>query len=399
VTHGPQTEYLDRLYVQGRSLESAGSLTPRSALEVSARSVVLFGAGPLGQMTLQHLRRLDVLPVAIVDNNRTRWGTTLDGVLIISPVEAVERYARNGRFVVTIYNGSVVRRELQEKGCHYVSHFADLYFEYPTECLPFCGLAAREVILDNWNEVARGACVWQDSRSVSEYLAQLSWRLRIPNTEMPQHDPASLCYFPTDIFTLLDREQFFDCGAFDGDSLRQYLARRRPECFPRVWAFEPDAVSYTRLSQYVKSLPDGIADIRCEPLAVAERSGKLRFSALGSVSSEVTSTGEASVSCIALDDIDAEPTLIKMDVEGFELPALKGAAELLRRHRPVLAISLYHHASDLWKIPNYLESLVPDYHFFLRRYAEDCWELILYAVPVERLVSAETRPPSRQAQL
>jgi FkbM family methyltransferase len=400
VSHVPSTAHLNRLYKQGRGLEFAPPELPKGALEVSERPIVIFGAGPLGRMTLQHLQRLGVLPVGIADNDRTRWGTTLDGVLIVSAAEAVERYAKSARFVVTIYNGSAVRRELQEKGCSYVSHFADLYFEYATECLPFCGLAAREVILDNWNEVAGGASVWQDSKSVSEYLAQLAWRLRIPKTEMPRHDPASLCYFPTDIFTFLDREQFFDCGAFDGDSLRKYLARRPPKCSPRVWAFEPDAASYARLSEYVKSLADdGIAEIRCEPLAVAEYSGKLRFSALGSVRSEVTPTGETGVSCIALDDIDAEPTLIKMDVEGFELPALKGAAELLRRHRPVLAISLYHHASDLWTIPNYLKSLVPDYHYFLRRYAEDCWELILYAVPVERLLGAASRSPSRQAQL
>jgi hypothetical protein len=65
---------------------------------------------------------------------------------------------------------------------------------------------------------------------------------------------------------------------------------------------------------------------------------------------------------------------------------LKGATSVLRRHLPVLAISLYHHASDLWTIPNFLKSLAPDYRLFLRRYAEDCWELVLYAVPASRLI-------------
>jgi hypothetical protein len=75
-----------------------------------------------------------------------------------------------------------------------------------------------------------------------------------------------------------------------------------------------------------------------------------------------------------------------MDVEGFELPALKGASNRLKADSPVLAISLYHHASDIWSIPNFLKELVPAYNLYLRRYAEDCWELTLYAVPAARVL-------------
>ena len=70
---------------------------------------------------------------------------------------------------------------------------------------------------------------------------------------------------------------------------------------------------------------------------------------------------------------------------------MKGAPTRLKQHLPVLAISLYHHASDLWTIPNFLKALVPEYHLFLRRYAEDCWELVLYAVPASRLLEAKAR--------
>ena len=50
---------------------------------------------------------------------------------------------------------------------------------------------------------------------------------------------------------------------------------------------------------------------------------------------------------------------IKMDIEGAELPSLKGAERTLRAHRPKLAISLYHQLSDFVTIPRYLESLEP----------------------------------------
>jgi FkbM family methyltransferase len=390
-----QPRLVDQLRVIHERAQSLDALqgTPAALPALDRRPVILFGAGPLGQMTVAHLRRLGILPVGLVDNDQKRWGTTLDGIPILAPAEAVQRYSKTGRFVVTIYNGDAVRRQLASMGCVHISHFADLYFENAAEFLPFCGLAARSVTLDAWADVAAAAHVWHDANSVEEYVAQLSWRLRLPASEMPPHAPPSQCYFPTDLFQFLTDEVLFDCGAFDGDSLRQYLARKPADSRPKILAFEPDADSYVRLASYAKRLSnEGTVDIRIEPWAVTEHSGEVRFAALGSVRSGVAETGTVKVAGVALDDVDVTPTLIKMDVEGFELAALKGSAGLLRRHRPVLAISLYHHASDLWTIPNFLRALAPDYRLFLRRYAEDCWELVLYAVPATRLLNPSHAP-------
>jgi FkbM family methyltransferase len=370
---------------RARSLEASGQCSgdPRG----HGNTIVLCGAGPLGQMTLAHLRQVGVVPVAVVDNDRNRWGSDLEGVTILAPSEAVSRYAQSASFVVTIYNGSAVRRQFVDLGCVHVMHFSDIFFRYPRLFLPFCGLAQRAVVLDAWTEVAKAAHVWSDERSRAEYRAQLEWRLRLPGTEMPRHDAAVDCYFPADLFRYLDDEVVFDCGAFDGDSIRQYLARRPVGSHSSIVAFEPDAATFDRLANYVRQQPLEIGKrIRIEPWAVADKTGEVRFTALGSVRSGVEDLGTTAARAVALDDVGIMPTFIKMDVEGFELPALRGAAGILRDSQPVLAISLYHHASDLWAIPNFIKSLVPDYHLYLRRYAEDCWELILYAIPTSRLL-------------
>jgi hypothetical protein len=52
----------------------------------------------------------------------------------------------------------------------------------------------------------------------------------------------------------------------------------------------------------------------------------------------------------------------------------------------VLSVCLYHRPADLWEIPLFLRSLGDHYRLFLRRYAEDCWELVCYAIPEERLL-------------
>lgn len=70
-----------------------------------------------------------------------------------------------------------------------------------------------------------------------------------------------------------------------------------------------------------------------------------------------------------LDDLDLEVRgrlFMKLDVEGFELEVLAGAQEMIARHRPDLAVCVYHKTDHVRQVPEYLKSLVPDYKFILR---------------------------------
>lgn len=75
----------------------------------------------------------------------------------------------------------------------------------------------------------------------------------------------------------------------------------------------------------------------------------------------------------------ARVDFIKMDIEGSELAALKGAADSIAKWRPKLAISLYHRLEDFHVIPSYLQSLGLDYEFFLDHYSIHHEETVLYA--------------------
>jgi hypothetical protein len=54
---------------------------------------------------------------------------------------------------------------------------------------------------------------------------------------------------------------------------------------------------------------------------------------------------------------------------------------------PCFAVCTYHR-SNLWQIPNLIRSIAPEYHIFLRRYAEECWGGVCYAIPKHRLKRA-----------
>jgi len=53
--------------------------------------------------------------------------------------------------------------------------------------------------------------------------------------------------------------------------------------------------------------------------------------------------------------------LVKMDIEGAERNALKGAAKTLQQFKPKLSISAYHSKDDLDIIPALIRQIKPDY--------------------------------------
>lgn len=70
---------------------------------------------------------------------------------------------------------------------------------------------------------------------------------------------------------------------------------------------------------------------------------------------------------------------IAMDVEGSEVPALRGALSSLHAFRPKLAISLYHKPDDFFEVCEFLKALDLGYVFYLDHYAPYDEETVLYA--------------------
>ena len=86
------------------------------------------------------------------------------------------------------------------------------------------------------------------------------------------------------------------------------------------------------------------------------------------------------IKIVKLDDFlkDENVSFIKADVEGSEMSMLRGAADIIRTKKPLLAICLYHKLSDYYEIPLFIKSLVPEYHFEIRHHSPIINETVLY---------------------
>jgi FkbM family methyltransferase len=194
-------------------------------------------------------------------------------------------------------------------------------------------------------------------------------------------------YFPKDIYTWLPNEVFIDCGAFDGDTIRRFLEGREYK-FDKIVGLEPDPDSFQKLQTYVSTLPEDVKQkFTLIQSAIGSRREKLKFDATASLVSQVSNSGKMEVDCVPLDDVleDCNPTLIKMDLEGFEPDALAGAYRTIEKACAVLVITVYHCQDHLWRIPLFIHSLSSEYRFFLRPHAEEWMETSCYAVPANRL--------------
>ena len=345
------------------------------------RRIILFGAGGLGRRTLKGLRARGIEPLAFCDNNPALWGNEVDGLHVLSLRDAAKQHGRDAIFVITVWGGRPVDRmvdrinQLRAAGCQNVTHFGELYWCYP-ELFPHYAANSAHRVLEQKSSVLACWSLWADKASQREYLAQIRWRLHFDFAGLP--DPVE---GPLYFHKVGPDEVFVDCGAFDGDTVRSFLHHSGGR-YNKIFAFEPDPANFQALSTQ-----HGIIATQA---AVGRTNGTVSFSAEGNESS-AAGKGDLTVECIALDQyLAAEtPTFIKMDIEGSEPEALAGAQEIIARHSPTLAISVYHAQEHLWQIPLQIHSYNPRYRFYLRPHVYDVWDLVCYAVPHQQV-----RPPS-----
>jgi FkbM family methyltransferase len=352
---------------------------------------VLFGCGALGRIALAGLRRDGVEPLAFADNNPLAWGTTVDGLSVISLAESTNRFSRRTPIVVTIYTASTVEARLRAMGLN-VMTFPQLAIRHPKSLLPYCTLDLPSNMCAHAARIREAFGLWADECSWQEYVAQIHFRYTL-DCDLSPYSPADQIYFPLDLVTLKSDEVFVDCGAFDGDSVLAFL-KRCGGWLKGVVAIEADPQNADRLRQSMARLPTEVASkVEVVQAAIGAKDGTIRFAASGTVASHtdaITGQETLEVPCRTLDDLLAgrNPSYIKMDIEGAEPSALEGCRQVIQEHAPVLAICLYHRQSDLWEIPLQIRQMTDRYSFFLRRYSDDCWEQVLYAIPHQRLMKS-----------
>lgn len=175
------------------------------------------------------------------------------------------------------------------------------------------------------------------------------------------------------------QEVFVDAGAYTGDTIESFLHWATD--FKRIFAFEPDPSNLGQCRTRAEKL--SISDkVTYFPCGLSDHEGTVAFENGAGSGSRIDNQGSMNVPLATLDASvgDARVTFIKMDIEGAELAALHGAAATIQRCHPKLAICLYHKPEDILEIPSYILSLDKSYRLYLRHYALQPAETVLYCI-------------------
>lgn len=357
-----------------------------------ARPVVLHGAGGLGRRAFDAMRARGDAPVAFSDNRAGGAGASIDGIPILTPEEAV-RLHPDAVFVITIWGANSTHRQAHSReqlstlGAGVICSFPLFAWHYAS-ALPHYLVDFPDGPLLQRERVRSAFHLLSDLDSQREFVEQLRLRTtgEFDHLASPVAHPQ---YFPPDLVQWRAGEVVFDGGAYDGDSLRSWVDWRGAD-FKRWIAVEPDPLNRDRLHALIAALPEGMhGRVTVHECALGAVAGSLTLEVTGTAGSTVakgTGSNSIEVTVCTADSLDQhEPvSFFKLDIEGAELEALAGAASMIARGRPVLAISAYHRQDHLWRVPLACAELLPDSTLHLRPHNEEGWDLVCYAVPHER---------------
>lgn len=179
----------------------------------------------------------------------------------------------------------------------------------------------------------------------------------------------------SDILRLNDNENIVDLGAYDGDTIREFLSATNGK-YNHITALEPDAKNYKKLCKNCEKL----SNIDLINMGAWDKKETLIFSTKAGRNSKLSAEG-VSVEVTDIDSLNIPATFIKMDIEGSELKALCGLEQTIKSHHPKLYVCAYHRNEDLFALPLKILEINSTYKIYFRhsKYIP-AWESNFYCV-------------------
>ncbi|MGO5097223.1 FkbM family methyltransferase [Agathobaculum sp. LCP25S3_E8] len=219
----------------------------------------------------------------------------------------------------------------------------------------------------------------QDDLSREMLCAHINGRITgrsIPFERAPWSDPQ---YFLDDLMIWKDHEVVVDCGAYDGDNAEEFLRKKPDSTQYTYYALEPENENFEKMCAKF----EGNDNFIMLKLGAWSKKEVLHISGTDETAAFTNDEG-IEIQADTIDHIvsgEKHPvTFIKMDIEGSELEALKGAEQTIRKYTPRLAICCYHKKEDLITIPKWIHGINPKYRFYLKPHSSMPTELVLFCV-------------------
>ena len=342
-----------------------------SELKEHKRPIVLFGTGEVASRVLAKLKKYDVVPdYQMVDPEFEE-----NAVFEYPNFSKINMINRDACLVAGIRNYPHVRNVGIKLGIENTVFFDNIF---DTEII------RKDFFAQNIISFFLTYDSFLDDKSKETMIAYLKTNFTHDPSYMFSVWDQGMPYFSFDGLKISDNECFVNCGAYDGDTISDFLKIGN---YKKIYALEADNDTFKLLDDRFNQ--DNIIKIN---KAVYSDSNGIQFKSFCNPSYNMSrgmskivknnEEGSQRIETCTIDDIvsaEETVTLINMDIEGAEISALKGGKRTIIKDRPKLAISAYHKEDDLISIPSLIKSFDNTYKFALRAYCPWSEELVLYA--------------------
>lgn len=335
-----------------------------------AKRIAILGVGPEGQRLAEICDSRGIEIVGAYDGNARKRGTRFAGKRVY-PSEALTQLSRDVPVVIASHRVLGAYESLRALGYTAVA-LGYLQVAAPEKFRPhafYDGLL--EDLFENRERYLELSHMLADDQSRLALNAIIDYRLTLNPIylrDLIDWDLYGALKFDED-------EVYVDAGTYDGDSI-QLFSEHVSGKYNRVLAFEPDKETFKVLNTRFGNDPR----IELHNSGLHSHSGKLGFIADSSRAAKIDPDSKFQIDVVSLDDVVSDRvSFIKMNIEGAEIEALKGARRLIKTHAPKMVISAYHRPTDLWQLPILIKELNSSYKLYLRQQDGGIIESVIYA--------------------
>lgn len=330
--------------------------------------VILYGIGNGADMIIDVLHDLGLDFADVFASDGFVRGHSFHGKQVLTFSQVKEKYED---FVVLIT--FAVR---DEKTLDYFYRLSREYKVYsPTVPIAGKGLFTLEYVKEHYNEFEEVYNLLADERSKEVYENIINFKIsgRLDYL-FAATDEKKEVY--SDILNLTDNEDIVDLGAYDGDTIREFLAYTNGR-YNSITAFEPDEKNFRKLQRKT----EGLSNLTLHNVGAWDKEETIHFAKKGGRNS-ITDENGTPVMFNTVDNlVNGNVSFLKMDIEGAELHALEGAKATIQKYKPKLYVCAYHRNEDFFALPKRILEINPAYKIYMRKSPYvPAWESNFYCI-------------------
>lgn len=344
-------------------------------LSYTEKPIVMYGMGDGAIKILKVMAEKGIRPAQFMASDEFVRGHSFQGYAVkkLSEIEAMY-----DDFIIVVCFGTAIS-EVMDK-LILLSEKYELYA--PDVPVIGGGLFDESYIAENKEKLIKVYSLLGDKQSKDTFQNWLDYRIsgKIKYLKaMETHKDEAF-----DILKLGENETYIDCGAYNGDTVKEFLSYTKGK-YEKIYALEPDGMNFSKLRRNHYALNPN--DFKAINAGVWDKDCMMKFSQKGGRNSAITpfDTENAirtrDVQMRSVDSVagNEKISLIKYDVEGSEQQALNGSRQTIQRDKPKLIVSLYHRTEDMVELPLLVNSIYRGYKLYLRHHPYiPAWDTNLY---------------------